>query len=197
MSKSIQNVFSFAKLPRMLRAAIILGLLWHSAILADEISDRRIQISLSVFPRIVAVDNQFRNKLTKDNRVKLYFVYSNEKLKAFELVALLRKKINNVAGLKFEAKAISLKTMLSVQSELPTGVFISEKFSEQQLEQMMDLANKHNRIVFSPFVGDVERGATSGIAITSRVKPFFNMNTLRTANIEINTLLMQISKRYE
>jgi hypothetical protein len=51
--------------------------------------------------------------------------------------------------------------------------------------------------MFSPFVGDVERGATAGIAITSRVKPFFNVKTLKRADIDINPILMKLSKRYE
>jgi hypothetical protein len=41
---------------------------------ADEEDQRRVDISLSIFPRIVAVDNHFREKLVSKNKVQLLFL---------------------------------------------------------------------------------------------------------------------------
>ena len=42
---------------------------------ANEEEKRRVDISLSIFPRIVAVDNNFRSKLGSENKVQLVFLY--------------------------------------------------------------------------------------------------------------------------
>ena len=55
---------------------------------ANESTDRRVQISLPLFPRIVAVDSKFQNKLTGGNKVRLVFVYDRDKAKAKELAVM-------------------------------------------------------------------------------------------------------------
>ena len=52
-------------------------------------------------------------------------------------------------------------------------------------------------MVFSPYAGDVERGATVGIAIGNRVRPYFNIDTLNTSRVNILKKLLKVSKRYE
>ena len=57
---------------RLLRCFVALFLVMLSTMtgvsLADENTDRRVDISLSIFPRIVAVDNHFRDKLNADKK---------------------------------------------------------------------------------------------------------------------------------
>jgi hypothetical protein len=40
-------------------------------------------------------------------------------------------------------------------------------------------------ILYSPFEGDVERGATAGVSIQSKVQPFVNAGTLKSSGIAL------------
>lgn len=165
---------------------------------ASEEEKRRVDISLSIFPRIVAVDNHFRDKLVSENKVQLIFLYSKNEVRARDLADRIKKDGKNIGGMSVMASALSIGRVLEGQQEIrPTAIFITERLNEDELNKVMAFAESENRLVFSPFSGDVERGATVGISVTNRVKPYFNLTTLKRSNIEINALLMKMSKRYE
>lgn len=164
---------------------------------ADEVTERRIQISIPVFPRIVAVDNEFQNKLGKDGQVLLVFLYDSNKNKALQLAQMLHAKLTNVAGLKFITKVSPVSNLTKNNDAVPTAMFVAERLPKKAFEAAVAYAINNQRIVYSPYVGDVERGATAGISITSRVNPYFNLKTLESSNIKINALLMNLSKVYE
>lgn len=165
-------------------------------VVADETDNRRIDISLSIFPRIVAVDNQFREKLDADKKAYLLFVYDKDDKYASELVDRVQKNNANIGGMYVAAKAVSIADDL-VEGSPPTAMFIVEKLDDAQLKKVMAFSNKTNRLLFSPFSGDVERGVTVGISVTNRVKPYFNLTSLRESKVSINALLMKMSKRHE
>jgi hypothetical protein len=173
------------------------SIIWPISASATDVADRRIQISLPIFPRIVAVDNDFSHKLHPKGKVTFSFLYESNKAKAETLAEALKQKLTNVAGLEFTAQAVAVREQLTEQAPVPTAMFITEQFSEKTFVAVLEYSVKQHRILFSPFTGDVERGATAGIAITSRVKPFFNIATLKRAQIDINPVLMKLSKRYE
>ena len=165
---------------------------------ADEEENRRVDISLSIFPRIVAVDNDFRSKLSPENKVKLAFLYSEDNERAQSLAELLISKNKIIGGMRVTASTFSIKNMLNVSSGIkPTAIFLSERLNKEDLDKVVAFAEKNSFIVFSPFTGDVERGVTVGISVTNRVKPYFNIQALKNSNIDINALLMKMSKRYE
>lgn len=170
---------------------------WGGFLRTSETNDRRISISLSIFPRVVAVDNDFRAKLTRDRKAKIIFVYDKDSDKAAELKEGFLEKSKSVAGMELEVVLASADEIIADGVEEPTAFFLTEQLSNIQLYGLVKYATLKQRILFSPFVGDVERGATAGIAVSSRVKPYFNLNTLHKSEIEINALLMKLSKRYE
>jgi hypothetical protein len=164
---------------------------------ADDTADRRIQISLPVFPRIVAVDNEFKQKLLPGNKVLFVFLYEYDREKAESLAESLQNKLTNVAGMEFSTAIALVGDQLVTTAPVPTAMFAAESFSEQTFAAALEYAVKQHRLLFSPYVGDVERGAMAGIAIGSRVRPYFNMKSLKRAAIDINAVLLNLSKRYE
>jgi len=174
------------------------GVAADNPIFSDEEEKRRIDISLTIFPRIVAVDNNFRSKLSSVRKVNLAFIYSDSKDAAQSLAELMKKKNKNIGGMGVEAIAVSVDELVSEKHKHDiTAFFLSERLKKSSLEDVLAFAEKKNRIVFSPFTGDVERGVTVGISVTNRVKPYFNLSTLKKSDIVINALLMKMSKRYE
>jgi hypothetical protein len=164
--------------------------------LADENDSRRVDISLSIFPRIIAVDNHFREKLNSDKEAYLLFVYDNNEEYARQLAARMKKGNTNIGGMRVVVEAMSINEEF-LPEDVPTALFVVERLTDAQLEKVMAFANETHRLVFSPYLGDVERGVTVGISVTNRVKPYFNLSSLRESKVSINALLMKMSKRHE
>jgi hypothetical protein len=177
-------------------AMLFLFVVAHAGI-ANEAADRRVQISLPLFPRIVAVDNKFREKLTADNKARLVFVYDRDKSKANELAKTVSTANKNIVDVRVDTVPMPLIEQLKENSQTPTAIFVAEPLGEADFKQLVLYSINRGIIVFSPYSGDVERGATVGLAITSRVFPYFNSNTLEASGVEINPILLNMSKRYE
>jgi len=177
---------------------VVMGVAADNLGYADEEENRRVDISLSIFPRIVAVDNNFRSKLNQENMVELAFLYREDKERAQSLSELLISKNKNIGGMKIVSRAVDIKKILKIRAEnKPTAIFISESLNDNDFKKVIAMAEKCGCIIFSPFTGDVERGVAVGISVTNRVKPYFNIRALKRSKIAINALLMKMSKRYE
>ena len=190
---------NFSMLTAMKIAVVILLVLFglNSVSLANESTDRRVQISLPLFPRIVAVDNKFQDKLTADNKARLVFVYDKNRNKAKELAKTVGKANKNIVNVKVDTVSIPLVEQLKDNTLTPTAIFVAEPLGEADFKELVLYSINKGIIVFSPYSGDVERGATVGLAITTRVFPYFNNHTLESSGIEINSILLDMSKRYE
>lgn len=164
---------------------------------ASETTDRRVKISLPLFPRIVAVDSEFHNKLSEDKKARLVFVYDRDRDKAKELAKELQKANKNIVDIEVTSESVSLKDQLSEAAETPTAIFVSEPLGGKDFDKLVLYGINKGIIIFSPYSGDVERGATVGLSITSRVFPYFNNRTLDASGVEINPILLNMSKRYE
>lgn len=179
----------------------LLGLALYFGILslcyADETERRRVDISLSVFPRIVAVDSHLSEKVTNDEKVLLLFIYDRDEKIAKELARKMETDNSNIGGMSLSVGVMQADELFQYKQNMPTALFLAERLSKGQLIELMKRAEENSRLVFSPFSGDVERGATVGISVTNRVKPFFNLPVLRRSRIVINPLLIKMSKRYE
>ena len=180
----------------MLGGVLLCGLL-QSILYASETTDRRLKISLPLFPRIVAVDNEFHKKLTEVNKARLVFVYDRNKIKAQELAKEVGSANRNIVDIEVDSLSLSLKEQLSGSALIPTAIFVSEPLGGQDFNKLVKYGINKGIIIFSPYSGDVERGATVGLSITSRVFPYFNNKTLDESGVEINPILLNMSKRYE
>ena len=137
-----------------LMSLIVLLSTVESGLLADENENRRVDISLSIFPRIVAVDNHFRDKLSEDKEAYLLFVYDKDEEYAQQLSDRMKKGNANIGGMKVLAKIISVEDDLPKKYP-PTALFLVEKLSDSQLEKIMLFSKETHRLVFSPYSGDV------------------------------------------
>lgn len=194
----IVNMFSLLKRIEHITFIILSVIfLFPSPSDANETEARRIQISLAIFPRIVAVDHDLNKKLTSSGKVRLVFIYEVDPVAAAEIAASIRNNVTNIGGKAVEITVKSTDEIMYLDQKRVAGTFLVERLTGDAFTKVMRIAEKKGIVVFSPFVGDVERGATVGIAISSRIKPYFNMRTLTKSHIDINEKLLNISKRYE
>lgn len=163
----------------------------------NETEERRVQISLDIFPRIVAVDKDIETKLTSEGKIRLLVLYEKNQASAERLAEHLCRNISNIGGRSIEILVARVITSVPFDAKLPSAIFLAERLREGNFKQVWEYVTKHHVILFSPFIGDVERGATVGIAVSSCIKPYFNLNTLRQSGIRINKIVLKVSKHYE
>jgi len=164
---------------------------------SGELEDRRIIISLKIFPKIVAVDTGLKDKLSNNKKVKLLLLYKQNKTNADTLAELLRDKVKNIGGNQVEIVVEKTKNVNLIITARAAGIFFTERLSDVDFEKIIQACISEQIIVFSPYAGDVERGATVGVAIGNRVRPYFNIATLKASKVNINKKLLKVSKRYE
>ncbi len=172
-------------------------LLYLAPSYSDELEERRIKISLAIFPKIVAVDQDLESKLPRDNDVRFLFVYDNNKSRAEALSELLKDKVTNIAGKPVRVVVINVRDVSLIFTERSAAIFITERLDKTQFDKIVRVGVSEQIMVFSPYAGDVERGATVGVAIGNRVRPYFNIDTLNASKVNILKKLLKVSKRYE
>ncbi len=191
---------SSAVMSSVLRQALCLLLLTLVAIpvvYGSELDERRTRISLEIFPRIVAVDQELRDKLSEDAKVRLVVVYSKDAVAAHRVVDSLQATVKNIGGREVEVVSQSMESVSRSGVSRPSALFLAEQIVDAEFGKLLQQAVVNHVLLFSPFAGDVERGATVGIAISARILPYFNVQMLNRSKISVNEKLLSISQRYE
>ena len=171
--------------------------LFTTQIYADSTEDRRIMISASVFPRIIAVDENLSKKLDSSGQVHLAIIYKLNKDKADKVAQQMLRKIKNIANKKILINIYKLSDIKNNSLERLSGVFIVEHMFGEDLEYIKKYASENHIILFSPFEGDVERGVMAGIFIGSKIRPYFNTKYLNYSQVKLNPAILKVSKIYE
>ena len=123
---------------------------------ANESTDRRVQISLPLFPRIVAVDNKFQNKLTADNKARLVFVYDRNKTKARELAKTVGKANKNIVNVQVDTVSVPLVEQLKDRGRLviPVGSRHSQALLTCVKKGEACITDEDIMCVFVPLIGE-------------------------------------------
>ena len=176
--------------------ALLLGFIPITAC-ADATEERRLTISVSIFPKIVALDVGLANKANPDGSLTLGIIHFNQKHKADEISSLVQRKVKNIAGKSIHIKLISEKELIESDKDNYAGLLLIEPLSDEVLKPIIDYATKKQILLFSPFDGDIERGVSAGIFVGSKIRPYFNLNSLKKSRIELKSAILGVSKTYE
>jgi len=166
-------------------------------IFADAMQERRILISASIFPRIVAVDQEITKKVDKSGAVRLGLLYGSNKNVAEKIKNIILRKVKSIAGQKVVVQLISTEKVNLEQGEKLSGIFLVQPVSNKLLTQVSTYANKHKVLSFSPFEGDIERGMMASIFIGAKIQPYFNIRRIKNAKLILKPALLKVSKIYE
>ncbi len=156
----------------------------------------RAGMALKIFPRIVAVDAGVAEKLTHDERLLLVLVFDRDQAAAEQYAERLRTEVAQIRDWPVDI-AVADVAELGQADQPPSALLIVEPLPEQLFESLLEFGTEQRRMVFSPFSGDVERGATAGLHIGVRVTPSFNRNTLARSSIDIDPQVLRISKIHD
>ena len=155
--------------------------------------NKRLLIGLELFPSFLASDHNIKNKKEND-QLTIVVVYQYNKQIADDMASRLQS-LKKIRGIPFHVMVKSVYEIQSIHNQIIAGVFVSE--SMISLEAIIKQSIVNQFIVFSPFEGDIEKGATGGIYITEKIVPYLNMSTLHKANIQMKSFFLRVAKKYE
>ncbi|MDX8395521.1 MAG: hypothetical protein R8K22_03810 [Mariprofundaceae bacterium] len=164
---------------------------------AAEHEDRRVQIGLNLFPNIISVDQNILSKQTKDGKIRLLLVYENDPHAAEYLAEELKQKVKTIRKIDVQLDIVDSEFIRHGKYADAAGVFIVEELSQGRFLKILSFSIRNHIILFSPFSGDVERGATIGLSISSKILPYYNASTLKKSEISFHPVFLKVAKRYE
>ena len=171
--------------------------LFSAGIFADVMQERRLTISASLFPRIIAVDTEISKKLDAAGNIRLALIYSDSKTKAEKISRLMTRKVKKIAGKTIVFSLVDINSPSSLDSEKHAGLFLVQPLSERQIQKAINHSNNNNILLFSPFEGDIERGVMASIFVGAKIRPYFNVLSMKNAGVNLKSGLLKVSKLYE
>lgn len=162
---------------------------------AGELEKMKIKAGLDLFPSLLAADSDIRIKKDQTGELKLIIIYKNNKILADEMATYL-KRLKSVRGTDFNVATSSYSEIGQYKNTRIAGVFLVQKSSEN-LENIIDFSIAQKAIVFSPFTGDVEKGASCGLIISDIIQPYLNTKALEKASIRIKPFFLKVAELYE
>jgi hypothetical protein len=156
--------------------------------------NKRLLIGIELFPSFLASDVNISNKTDNNNNLCIAIVYQYDKQTADDMAKRL-KSLGKIRGIPIKVVVLSVQELEKIEKQIIAGLFIAE--SMICLPPIIDDSIEKNYIVFSPFEGDVEKGATGGIHITEKIFPYFNLKTAHRAAIKMKSFFIRVSNKYE
>ena len=172
---------------------MMLALLWPVPVsYAQETEENLVRISLSIFPKLVAVDLGMKDKLTSNGEIKLQVFYSQKEALAKAVAKQLREQYPRIAAYPVQVEASDV-----FAENPPTAILIVERLENASIKKLIEYGVAHRILVFSPFKEDVDRGITAGMYMAIRILPYFNRDTLHRSRIQMHKIILRSAKFYE
>ncbi len=165
------------------------------AIQAGERERWRVWAGLDLFPSVLAADQDIRQKAGPDGKLLLLLLCQDNCSRAKEMARDLAG-IKAIRDIPVDVKTAVLSDLAGYAGNPPAGIFLTRRFPDQ-LADIQAFARRHHRILFSPFAGDVEKGVCAGIAISDRILPQVNLNTLKASQIQLKSFFLRIANAHE
>ena len=127
--------------------------------------------------------------------IRILIVYHDNKNYAEELAETLRG-IERIRGIPLNVETGLTSSLQQRNALSPFAIFVAQR-SEEDIETIAQYGRQHGIITFSPFRGDVERGILSGIAISDRILPLINKQTLATMPSGLKAFFLRVAEIYE
>lgn len=160
-----------------------------------EAKDRRIRLGIKLFPFILLAEKDVKSKTNEAGKLPILLVHKDDEEKAREYERAIEKE--SIGNMKAEVQIMNCLEKEFSASDPLAGIFLIDSLLEDKFKEIMDFGIRRQVIVFSPMIGDVERGATAGIHIRRNVRPSLNLTTIKKSRIRIHKKFRDISRQYE
>lgn len=168
----------------------------YGNIAADGFSEHRAQVGLKLFKTLVNADLDISEKVDQEQLLHIALVAHAASPLVQEYQQQLTSSFASLENQSVQVEILQPENLSEL--EYPVGaIFIAETFSQERLESLIQYAEAHSLIIFSPFEGDVESGVLAGLSVQATVRPLINSATLKRSKINIKPFYLKVAKRYE
>ncbi|WP_165495755.1 hypothetical protein [Marinobacter halodurans] len=167
------------------------------ALVADTYSDRRVSVGLNLFGALLVADREADKKANEDGELPIYVLYADDRLEAEGYAQTLQKKLASIRDHRTRVESVSYNAYLAGETDPPLGIFISQRLTDSELEQLIRSSIDGGVILFSPFEGDVEKGVLGGLSVQASVRPYINQKALEQTGLAIKSFYLRVARIYE
>ena len=163
-------------------------------VLADEELDRRTTIGIKLFRTTLAADTAIAEKAGEGGALSLLLFYAHDR----ERAEVLAERLRAAGAIRRTPIRVALSddpSLAAFDDHPPVAVFLSEEPDDgEDLARLVDYAEEHGSLLFSPFRGHVERGVGAGLFIAAKVRPYLNLRSLEASGIALRPFFLRIAK---
>lgn len=185
--------------PRILRGLLLFValacMMSNAMVQADSYDDRRVRAGARLFRALLAADTALETKTAPDGALHVVMLGSDPRLAGDLAVLVVPPEEGDKARIRGLTVRVDIRDALPAEgSPLPVGIFLATPQSPRELERLVRWGIAHHVILYSPFEGDVEHGATAGISIEATVQPYLNAGTLEASGIDLKPFFLKVAK---
>ena len=162
---------------------------------AGEREVRRAWVGLELFPTMLAADMDIASKQDPSGAIPVLLLYRDDASLALDMADRLGK-ISRVRGLPLRVETAGFEDLDGLATDPPAGVFLTQT-PGSDLGRIVAFCRDLGIVLFSPFEGDIENGATAGIRVTDRILPYLNRKTVRASGLRFKPFFLQVAVIYE
>ncbi|MCB1874484.1 MAG: hypothetical protein KDH88_00755 [Chromatiales bacterium] len=159
--------------------------------------ERRVELGFRLFRTLLSADQDLDKRVDSGGYLPLYLLYRDESEDAQRFGEGLRRQSAVLRGIPVRVEVVSLDELLVGARPVPAGLYLGQPLFKRELRGLVEYGVANGVVVFSPFEGDVEKGALAGVAVESRVRPYINDTTLKRSGIRIKSFFLRVAKHYD
>ncbi|MCU7906349.1 MAG: YfiR family protein [Candidatus Thiodiazotropha sp. (ex Epidulcina cf. delphinae)] len=185
------------------RAKAIAGIVWLLLSVFATISpadklwpeeEQRLNVGIHLFPACLNADLSLSEKLTPEKILRILVVHDQDPAHAQAVASGLRE-LDDVGGYPLQVDTVSLTALGAHETERVSALFIATPGIQSDIFNRW--ARQHHTMVFSPFAGDVERGAVAGLYVSDRILPSVNLSQAEQAGIRFKPFFLRVAKHHD
>jgi hypothetical protein len=156
--------------------------------------EQRLRVGEKLFAAFLTADQNLAQKLTPSGDVLVLVAHEDADELARKVAARLLL-VKRIGGLELRTRVIEADRVSDYRGPRAAAVFlVTPRFGADRLASW---GERLGALVFSPFAGDVERGAVAGVYVSDRILPFVNLPQARRAGVRFKPFFLKVAKSYE
>jgi hypothetical protein len=165
-----------------------------NTVFALSINESLLNIHATLVPKIPLMDYKFREKLNED-AISIIIFYDKINYKSAKL---LKRKIdarytNGIKEHPVEVTLISYKRA-NIVKNLKANIYYLMPSSKSSTKNVLKYAKQNNAITFSYLRHTLNEGCMISLNIGKKVKPIINLEAIKSNNISLRPVLLNISE---
>lgn len=155
--------------------------------------NQRLSVGIRLFPACISADMKLAEKRTANGKLRILVLHEQDRLQA-GVVADKLQELDQIGGYPLQIDIVSQTSIDQYKNQQIAALFITSPGIQSELFDNWVI--NHHTLVFSPFAGDVMRGAVAGLHVSDRILPIVNMTQAKRGAISFKPFFLRIAKTY-